>query len=286
MRQLASVNGEILDAADARVSMEDRGNLFGDGIYEVIRVYNGRPFTLQEHFDRLERSARAIRIPVDREAVERDALALIGRQELREGSLYLQITRGAGPRSHAFAPDLVPQITMKLSPAARPPEAVRTVGVGAITVPDDRWARCYVKSLNLLSNVLAKQDAVEAGCAEAIYVRDGFITEGASSNVYVVLDGGLCTAPLSNYILGGITRQVVLQEARRDGIPVREEPVRLADLWRASEAMVSSTVAEIQPVVKVDGRPIGSGLPGPMYRRLAELFEARIDAECGAAATR
>ncbi|MCL6649059.1 MAG: D-amino-acid transaminase [Chloroflexi bacterium] len=281
MEQLVYLNGEVLPYDQARVPVEDRGFQFGDGIYEVIRIYAGRPFTFEEHFERLRRSAAEIRLPLDIARLKADALALITQQGLAEATLYLQATRGAALRAHAFPTTSQPTVVMLVRPAQPPDEALLRTGVRCLTVPDDRWARCHIKSTNLLSNVLAKQQAVEAGCYEAIYLRDGYMTEGASTNSWAVFDGVLWTAPKSNYLLGGITREVLLQLAREDSIPVREEPVAAHQLPHADEFMISSTTSELLPVVELDGRPVGNGRPGPLWQRLFTRFQQRITAECG-----
>jgi D-alanine transaminase len=280
MEQLVWLNGEIVRYADATVPVEDRGYQFGDGIYEVIRIYDGRPFAFAAHFERLRRSADEIRLPLDLERLQAGALDLIERQGIDEATLYLQATRGTAIRGHAFPGESEPKVVMLVRPAAAPAPATLQNGVSCITVPDDRWARCYIKSTNLLSNVLAKQQAAEAGCYEAIYIRDGFMTEGSSSNSFAVFDGVLWTAPASNYILGGITRDVLLELAREDGIPVEERSVPAARLRHANELMVSSTTAEILAVVELDGQPIGDGRPGPVWERLWQLLQRRIAAEC------
>ncbi|MFN8533036.1 MAG: D-amino-acid transaminase [Dehalococcoidia bacterium] len=280
MDQLVYLNGSIVAYADARIPIEDRGYQFGDGIYEVIRIYNGRPFTLDRHFERLRRSADEIRLPLDIEQLQADALSLIERQGLDEATLYLQATRGVAIRNHAFPSVSTPSVLMLVRPAAPPSDTMRQQGVRCLTVPDDRWARCSIKSTNLLSNVLAKQQAVEAGCYEAIYLRDGFMTEGSSANSWAVFGGELWTAPKSNYILGGITRDVLVELAREDGLPVREEPVPARRLPQADEFLVSSTTAEVLPVVELDGRPVGAGRPGPVWERLHRLLQRRITAEC------
>jgi D-alanine transaminase len=274
------LNGQFLPYDEAKVPVEDRGYQFGDGIYEVIRVYNGHGFRMDGHFERLKRSADAIFLDVDVEKIQRDAGELIGRSSTREASIYIQITRGVAMRYHPFPAECQPTVVMVIRPASAPADSARENGVSAITLPDDRWARCYIKSINLLPNILAKQQAVQAGAYEALYLRDGYLTEGSSSNAYAVLDGTLWTYPKSNYILGGITRDVVLEIARADGIEVREEPVSLAQLRQANEVMVSSSTAEIVPVVSVDGRDVGGGKPGPVFERLHRLFQYTIDDEC------
>lgn len=274
------LNGEFLPYEEAKVPVEDRGYQFGDGIYEVIRIYNGLGFRLDGHFERLKHSAEAIFLDIDADRIQEDAVELIRRSSSTEASLYIQISRGVAVRYHPFPSDSKPSVVMIVRPATAPAASLREEGVSCITVADDRWARCYIKSINLLPNILAKQQAVQAGCYEALYLRDGYLTEGSSSNAYAIIDDVLWTYPRSNYILGGITRDVVLEIARADGIPVREEPVSLSDLRRASEVMVSSTTAEIVPVVSIDGMSVGEGRPGPFFERLYRQFQYLVDDEC------
>jgi D-alanine transaminase len=280
MEQLVYLNGDVVPYAEARIPVEDRGFLFGDGIYEVIRIYGGRPFAFDRHFERLRRSAEEIRLSLDLERLRRDALDLIARQGLDEATLYLQATRGVALRNHAFPLEAVTTVVMFARPAAAPSAALLESGVRCITLPDDRWARCSIKSINLLPNVLAKQQAVEAGCYEALYLRDGYLTEGSSSNCFAVFDGELWTAPKSNYILGGITRDVLLELARADGIPVQETPVAGRRLASAAEVLISSTTSEVLAVVELDGQPVGNGRPGPIWERLYHLLQGAIAAEC------
>ncbi|GIW07962.1 MAG: D-amino acid aminotransferase [Dehalococcoidia bacterium] len=280
MEQLVYLNGEIVPYSEARIPVEDRGFLFGDGIYEVVRIYHGRPFAFDRHFERLRRSAAEIRLDLDIERLRADALDLIVRQGIEEATLYLQATRGVAIRNHAFPSEPVASVMMLVRSASAPSAAVLQNGVRCITLPDDRWARCSIKSINLLPNVLAKQQAVEAGCYEAIYLRDGYMTEGSSSNSWAVLDGELWTAPKSNYILGGITRDVLLELARQDGLPIREEPVPGWRLAAADEILISSTTSEVLPVVELDGRPVGAGRPGPVWERLYHLLQRAITVEC------
>ena len=280
MEPLVYLNGAVVPYAEARIPVEDRGFLFGDGIYEVIRIYGGRPFAFERHFERLRRSAEEIRLALDLDRLRKDALDLIARQGLDEATLYLQATRGVAVRNHAFPVAPVTSVVMFVRPAAAPSAALLQGGVRCITVPDDRWARCSIKSINLLPNVLAKQQATEAGCYEALYLRDGYLTEGSSSNCFAVFGGELWTAPKSNYILGGITRDVLLELARADGIPVRETPVAGRRLASADEVLISSTTAEVLPVVELDGQPIGTGRPGPVWNRLYQLLQRTITAEC------
>lgn len=285
MQQLVYVNGGILDERDARVHVNDRGFLLADGIYEVARVYGGRPFELDRHLRRLERSARELRLFLDPSADEigRISADLLARNGLTDATIYVQVTRGIAPRTHAFPTATVaPTTYIAVRPALAPaPQLVRDGGA-AITLPDDRWARCDVKVIGLTANVLAKQAAVEAGAFEAIFVRDGYVTDCASCNVFAVFGSTLMTAPRTNYILWGITREIVLELARQDGIKVEEMPFRVEQLRQADEIFVTGTSSEITPIVALDGATVGSGRPGAVTQRLIELFGQRTRGEVAA----
>lgn len=274
------LNGRYLDGAQASVSIGDRGFLFGDGVYEVTRSVLGELFEVERHLRRFTRSLAAVAIPFGADEVGR--LPEISRTLLHEQGLdgdatvYWQVTRGAAPRTHAFPPSgASPTVLVSASPLVVP-HALRTRGATAITVPDIRWARCDIKSLNLLPNVLAKQRAVEAGADEPILVRDGVVTEGGATSVFAVLDGILRTYPLSNYILPGVTREVVLELARALGLAVLEEPVLVEELKRASEVFYTSTTNDVMPVVRVDGRVVGVGRPGPIASQLQVALAERM----------
>jgi len=272
-------NGQFLPKEQVQVSPDDRGFLFADGAYEVIRCYGDRPFEIQAHLQRLERSLRELRIArPDLEALRHAVGELIRRNGLGQGdaAVYLQVTRGVAPRKHAFPEkDTPPTVYLAASPFRPLPEKWER-GVSIILVPDIRWARCDIKALTLIPNVLASQEAKERGAEEAVFVRNGVITEGAHTNVCAVLDGQLVTHPLTNQILPGITRQVVLELCTEMGIPYREAPMDEAELRAASEVMILGTTTEIMPVVQVDGRPVGDGQPGPVTRRLQAAFRARV----------
>lgn len=268
------LNGQYLPYEQAAIPVEDRSFLFADGIYEVARVYGGRPFTMKEHLHRLARSAREIKLPEpDLAEIEAASDELIARNQLTEATIYIQVSRGAySPRTHAFPTGQPKPIVLII---ARPVAAggnQREQGVLAVTVPDQRWARCDIKSVSLLPNILAKQVAAEAGAYEAVFVKDGYAIEGSSSNFMAVIDGEIRTYPKCNYILGGITREVVLDLARKLGYPVREEGVRLDELSRATEAWVTSTTSEIMPIVKIDTQVVGTGKPGPVAQALHAEF--------------
>jgi D-alanine transaminase len=274
---LLYLNGEIVDDQDAKISVNDRGFVFADGIYEVIRVFGGQPFEMQRHIDRLERSAGAIRLTLDPSAEEIQQIAadLISRQGVDQGQIYIQITRGVAPRNPAIPTDAKPTTLVAVRPAPLPPTEILRNGGAAITVPDDRWARCDVKVVGLTANVLARTKAVDAGAYEAIFVRDGYVTDAASCNVFAVFGTTLMTAPCTNYILWGVTRATTLELAREDGIETLEASFRVEQLREADEVFVTGTLSGIVPITTLDGAVVGSGRVGPVTRRLMELYELR-----------
>lgn len=274
MGETAFVNGRFLPLAGASVSIEDRGFQFGDGVYEVIRTYRGRPFMLHEHLARLNRSAEAIglRQPYSLEGwtgYMEEGLRLAA---FTESKIYVQITRGVAPRDHAYVPQLEPTVVMTIRELHPLSPAVQTAGVDAMTLDDVRWGRCDIKSLNLLPNVLARQQAKEAGVFEAILVRNGEVTEGSVSNVIIIDNRTLMTAPEGPRILSGVTREVILRLAREEGLEVHEQYPSRENLFGASEVFLTGTTVEVLPVVRIDGKPIGSGEPGPVTRQLAKRF--------------
>ncbi len=287
LEEIVYLNGDFVPYSRALIPVEDRGFLFADGVYEVVKFYGGRPFRLRAHLQRLEQSAAAIRLPLPAalDELERAALELVARNGLagRDAVLYIQITRGPARRSHPFPPAPRPTTFMFARPEQGPDPALRERGVRAITVEDRRWALCHVKTVGLLLNVLAKQQAVEAGCYEGIFVRGGVVTEGTASNAFAVFAGTVHTHPAGPYILSGVTRQAVLEAAVRLGIPVVEEPVSLERLYAADEVFVTGTLTEVMPVVEVDGRVIGTGRPGPVTRALQQGFAQLTAAETGRA---
>lgn len=277
---LVYLNGEYLPHSEARVSVEDRGFLFADGVYEVARVYDGRIFLLDEHLQRLANGLAAIEIAF---AGVRDfadvAERLLHENELRNGdaTIYIQVTRGAAPRKHAFPPaGTPPTVYMAARPFTQHPPAYFAEGVSAITAPDTRWTRCDIKSVSLLPNILANQRAKAAGAFEALFVRDGIVAEGSHSNLFAVVDGALVTYPASNYILSGITRRLVFDLAAGLDLTAREGPIPLERLYEADELFLSGTTTEIMPVVTVDGRTIADGRPGSVTRRLLRRYREQV----------
>ena len=278
MPDIACVNGRFGPLAEAVVSVEDRGFQFGDGVYEVIRTYRGRPFAIDEHLSRLERSAQALQLSLGYTKARWIALIEEGlrRSSLPETKIYLQITRGQAPRDHPFPAELSPTTVLTFRELHPLDRSVRQAGVQAILLEDIRWGRCDIKSVNLLANVLARQRAKEAGVFEAILLRDGAVTEGSVSNVMVVQNGTILTAPEGPRILSGVTRAKVLELAKKEGIPVAETVVRREDLLGASEVFLTGTTVEVLPVVRVDGQAIGPAVPGPMTQLLSRRWEALL----------
>lgn len=276
------LNGALIPYERAQVHIEDRGFLFGDGIYEVIRFYEGRTFLLKEHLDRLERSAREIRLALPpRLEMERAIETMMTSNSLddKDGTIYIQVTRGAAiPRTHHFpTPEVKPTALIIARESPRLDASLFEDGVSVITTPDERWGRCDIKSINLLPNVLAKQLATEADATEAIFVKNGYVIEGSSTNFFGVKDGVIYTCPEGKQILSGCTRSFVINLAREHGYEVREEALRLEDLANCTELFLTSTTFEALPIVSVDGRPVGNGKPGPVVTALHKAYTAVIN---------
>lgn len=272
---LVFLNGDYVPHDEAKVSVDDRGFLFADGVYEVIRIYRGRPYELEEHLDRLERGLATLQIELrSTDAIEQAARRLMEQNDVSgPGIIYIQVTRGSAPRTHAFPPaGTQPTVYIAARPYSPYPDGLWEEGVDAITLPDTRWARCDIKSTSLLPNVLANEAAHAEDAFEAILVRDGAITEGSHSNVWGIRDGRLLTYPASNYILAGITRTTVFRLAADLGLDAAEEVIHLDELYDLDEVFLSGTTTEIMPVVRVDGQDILDGEPGPVTRKLIRAF--------------
>jgi D-alanine transaminase len=280
MARIAYVNGRYRSLAGAAIAIEDRGYQFADGVYEVIKVLSGRPRDLERHLDRLERSlaALSIRPPMTRAALRGVLAETLRRNRLRDALLYVQVTRGSAPRNHIYPKHARPTLVVTVRKPSFPSASEREHGVGVITLPDLRWGRCDIKSISLLPNIMARQQAAAAGRREAWLIdRDGQVTEGSASNAYIVdQDGRLVTHPLTERILGGVTRSVILELARADGIPVIEQPFSLAEAKAAREAALSSTSSLFLPVTAIDDRTVGNGHPGTVVRRLMTLYDAHL----------
>ncbi len=276
MPRYAYVNGQYLPHGRAAIHIEDRGYQFADGIYEVVPVAAGRPVDESQHLDRLERSLSELHIamPMSRRALELVCHELLRRNGIRDGLIYIQVTRGVAPRNHAFPADASPALVMTTKRMNFTGQAKFTDGVSVITVPDQRWARRDIKTINLLPNCLAKQAATEAGAYEALQVDDeGNVTEGTSSNAWIVTGNGkLITRHLSDDILHGVTRRTILAIAAEEGVDFEERPFTVAEALAANEAFVTSATSFVTPVVRIDGKPVGDGVPGPLAQRLLAWY--------------
>jgi D-alanine transaminase len=284
---LAYLNGEFLRVQDAKISVLDRGFIFGDGVYEVVPVYEGRPFGMAQHLARLERSLAAIRIgnPFDRDGWSTIVDGLIARSLTPSCVVYLQVTRGVAKRDHGFPTEPVtPTVFGMTSPFVRPSAAQREQGVTLISIPDERWLHCDIKSVSLLGNVLAKQRAADAGADEVVQFRDGMLSEGATCNVWAVAGGTLLAPPKNHLVLEGIRYGLIGELAQEAGIPFEMRPISRAEVESADELLVSSATREVLPVLKLDGKAVGAGKPGPVYARLRQGYDRRIAALLGKAA--
>jgi len=270
------LNGEYLPLAEARISPLDRGFLYGDGVYEVIPVYGGRPFRLEAHCGRLTRSLGEIRMndPLSRTQWCDLFETLIARNGGGDQYIYWQVTRGAERgRNHAPLPDIPRTIFAFCAPLPAPPSTLLEKGVACVTAEDTRWARCDIKSVSLLSNVLLRQLSVDGGATETILLRNGELMEASASTVYVVIDGELRMPPNSRKILPGTTRGVVEELAARTGVKYRAVPISETELRSADEVWISAATREVQPVTTLDGKPVGAGRPGPLWRRVYDEFQ-------------
>ena len=279
MARTVYVNGEYLPESEGKISIFDRGFLFADGVYEVTAVLNSKLVDYDPHMERLERSLKELRIgwPCSKDELKAMHLEMVKRNGLKEGIIYMQITRGAADRTFNFPKDAKPTLigftqTMVL---AENPNAV--TGVKVVTIPDIRWARRDIKSVMLLAPVLGKQEAYERGANEGWMVENGFVTEGTSSNAYIVKDGKVITRELSNSILAGCTRRSLFRLAQEHGIVIEERAFTPEEAYAADEAFLTSASQFVMPIVEIDGKRIGGGQPGPVVRKLRELFltEAR-----------
>ncbi len=270
------LNGKFLPIEQASVPVLDRGFIFGDGIYEVIPVYSRKPFRLNEHLFRLQHSLNGIRLKNPHS--EKQWRSLVERiVKLNEGNdqyLYLHITRGVAKRDHAFPQGGTPTVFMMSSPLLPPPKELLVTGVTAITAQDNRWGRCDLKTISLLPNILLRQLAVDAQTMETVLLRDGFLTEGAASNIFVVKDNLLLAPPKDHRILPGITYDVVLELAEANAIPYMAREISEAELRTAQEIMLTSSTREILPITRLDGQPVGGGIPGPVFQQLNQLYQA------------
>ncbi|MFO0844497.1 MAG: aminotransferase class IV [Gemmataceae bacterium] len=277
---LCVLNGVRMPVTEARVSVLDRGFLFGDGIYEVMRVFRGRCWLEDDHFARFKRSLTEIKIHgVDLERLRKQAHETIAAGGFRDAVVYMQVTRGAAPRGHAFPANARPTELLWVQETGDPYRELRERGMAVSLHPDLRWKRCDVKSVNLLANVLANQAAKEAGAAEAVlYLSDGTLTEASHSSFFGVVDGHIRTTPDSPGILPGVTRKLTLELAAKAGVPVEMRSLNRDDLPRASELFMTGTSLQVCPIVTVDGAPVANGQPGPVTRKLQAAYEEKLRA--------
>jgi D-alanine transaminase len=275
MSEIVYLNGEFVPLENARVSVLDRGFIFGDGVYEVIPVYSRHPFRLPEHLARFERSHQAIRIknPLSDAEWTRLVHDLIARNAGDDQSIYLQVTRGVAKRDHAFPKDATPTVFGMSSLLSTPSSAVVEAGIPAITTVDYRWLKCDVKSTSLLGNCLLRQAAADAGAIEVVMFRDGFLTEGSSSNIFAVKNGTILATPKNNLVLPGITYDVVVERAQAHRVPLEVRPISEAEVRAADEIWATSSTKEVIAVTTLDGKPVGNGKPGPVFRRMHQLYQ-------------
>ncbi len=275
MPNIAFVNGKWSRLSAAKISIEDRGFQFGDGVYEVIRTYGQEAFGLKEHLNRLKTSAGEIEIPIPYSTAQLETFIRLGcqRSKFSDTNIYIQLTRGAAPRNHPFPKTVRPTLVMTFRETIKISTEVREKGVAVISLPDIRWGRCHIKSLNLLPNIMAREAAKRADAFEALLIRDGFVTEGAGSNVFAVLGKRVLTPPVSPFLLSGVTRDLVIKLGKKAGLEMVEEQLRLQDLKTADELFLTGTTVEVLPVIALDNRSIGSGCPGKTTAILYNAFQ-------------
>ncbi len=269
------LNGQFMPIEEAKVSVLDRGFIFGDGVYEMIPVYSRVPFRLEEHLDRLEASLAAVSIrnPYSRARWREIIEAVIAKQGFDDQGVYLQVTRGVAKRDHAFPKGVEPTVFLMSNPLVNPPRELIEHGAAAMTAVDNRWLRCDIKSTSLIGNCLLRQASAEAGLIETILIRDGRLTEASVSNVFIVWGGVIQTPPKSNLILPGITYDVIIELARANGLPIEMRDIPEGEVRAAEEIWLTSSSKEVVAVVTLDGKRVGDGKPGPMYRRMYHLYQ-------------
>lgn len=273
------LNGDYTRLADAKVSVLDRGFIFGDGIYDVVPAYKGQAFRMDEHLGRLERSLKLIGLEVNYTRQDWENLVLDMLARVSQGQdcmVYLHVTRGAAKRDHAFPANTTPTVFCMVTPFERPSVA-REKGLTAISIPDVRWLMCHIKSISLLGNVLARQQAVDAGVDEVIQFRDGYMTEGSSTNIWVVKDGVLLAPPRDNLILEGIRYRLLEELAAKAGIPFEARPISEAEVEAADELLLTSATKEVLPILQYNGKPVGTGQLGPVYQALRAGYDQILD---------
>lgn len=269
------LNGRFLPDAEATISVFDRGFVFGDGVYELVPVYSRQPFRLDNHLRRLQASLDGIRLdnPYGIDGWRTLILQLIEMHDFADQSVYLQVTRGVAPRDHPFPKGVPPTVFMFAQPLVTAADELKRAGACAVTAVDNRWMRCDIKAISLLANILLRQQAVDAACAETVMLRDGWLTEGTASNIFVVKQGVLLAPPQSNLMLTGVTYDVVLELAAAHDIPFEVRPVSEAEVRGADELWMTSSTKEILAIVKLDDMPVGAGVPGPLAQRMDGLYQ-------------
>jgi D-alanine transaminase len=279
------LNGEFMPAGEARIPVLDRGFIFGDGIYEVVPVYGRVPFRWTQHHARLVRSLAKVRIddPLDAAGWRTLVDTLIARHPWDDQFVYIQVTRGVARRDHAFPKGVTPTLFAMSSPLPVIPAEVLERGVATVTLTDERWLHCDIKSTSLLGNVLARQAAVDAGAMECVMFRDGFLTEGSASNIWVVREGRVLAPPRDRLILEGIRYGLMQELCEAEGIAFEVRPVARAEVESADELMLSSATKEVMPITRLDGKPVGAGVPGPVFRRLHAAYQRAKAASAAAA---
>jgi D-alanine transaminase len=274
--QTCYLNGEFLPLEEARIPVLDRGFIFGDGVYEVIPVYSGFPFRIEQHLRRLQNSLDAIKLanPMTLAQWSRLARRIIRLNPWKDQSVYLQVTRGVAKRDHAFPSAAVPTVFMMSNPLTSPPRKLITSGVACISATDNRWLRCDIKSTSLLGNVLMRQRSAERGCIETIMFRDGFLSEASASNVFVVHGKTISAPPNNHLVLPGTTNDVVMELARKARMPLNLREINEDEVRNADEIWVTSATKEVLAVTRLDGEPVGTGKPGPVYKRMYRLYQS------------
>ncbi|MHB9101321.1 MAG: D-amino acid aminotransferase [Sulfuricella sp.] len=269
------LNGQFMPIEEARVPVLDRGFIFGDGVYEVIPVYSRRPFRLREHLKRLQHSLDGIRLanPHSEEEWGRLIGELVERNQDEDQSLYLHITRGVAKRDHAFPPGVAPTVFMMSNPLATSTPELMESGVAVVSAADNRWLRCDIKAISLLPNILLRQLAVDAGAAETLLLRDGFLTEGAASNIFVVRDEVLLAPPKDHLMLPGITYDVILELAAAASLKTEVRRISEHEVRTAQELWLTSSTKEVLAITHLDGQPVGDGRPGPWFRQMYRLYQ-------------
>lgn len=269
------LNGKFMPIEEAKVPVLDRGFIFGDGVYELVPVYSRVPFRLDEHLARLERSLEAVRIrnPHTRAEWRDIILQLVAKQPFEDQGVYFQVTRGVAKRDHAFPKDAVPTVFLMANPLVTPAKELVERGVAAVSAADDRWLHCDIKSISLIGNCLLRQVSADAGATETILFRDGRLTEASASNVFVVKGGVILSPPKSNLILPGITYDVIFELAQGAALPFAYRDVSRDEVFSVDEVWVTSSSKEVLAVVTLDGKPVGDGRPGPVFRKMHALYQ-------------